>query len=85
MHQVIIKIDGMKCGMCEAHINNIIRNNIKASHVKSSHIKNESRFLTNDISNLDMLRKKIEEDGYKVLDIKHEEYIKKGIFSIFKK
>ena len=29
LKQIIIKIDGMKCGECESHVNDIIRRNFK--------------------------------------------------------
>ena len=29
MNKIEIEIDGMKCGMCEAHVNDLFRKNIK--------------------------------------------------------
>ena len=29
MEQIIAKIDGMMCGMCESHMNDMVRNNFK--------------------------------------------------------
>ena len=30
MEQIIAKIDGMMCGMCESHMNDMVRNNFKS-------------------------------------------------------
>ncbi len=41
MNKYIIGIDGMGCGMCEIHVQNIIRKNIVVKKVKASHNKNK--------------------------------------------
>ncbi len=35
-----LTVEGMKCGMCETHVNDIIRKNFKIKGVKSSARKN---------------------------------------------
>lgn len=40
MNKYVLKIDGMKCGMCEAHVEEAIRKAMKVKKVKASHIKN---------------------------------------------
>ena len=35
-----LTVEGMKCGMCETHVNDIIRKNFKIKCVKSSARKN---------------------------------------------
>ena len=35
-----LRVEGMKCGMCETHVNDIIRKNFKIKGVKSSARKN---------------------------------------------
>ena len=46
MNKITLKIDGMMCGMCEAHINDTIRKVYpKAKKVASSHSKGETTFL----------------------------------------
>ena len=37
MLKITLKIDGMACGMCESHINDVIRNNFDVKKVSSSH------------------------------------------------
>ncbi len=81
MTKYTIKLDGMMCGMCEAHVNDVIRkstnNNVKK--LKSDHIKNTSTFVSQDI-NIDDVINSITSLGYRVLDIKSEEYEEKGLF-----
>ena len=36
MIKTTLKIDGMMCGMCEAHMNDVIRKNFKVKKVTSS-------------------------------------------------
>lgn len=36
MVKTVLKIDGMMCGMCEAHMNELIRKNFKVKKVTSS-------------------------------------------------
>ena len=40
MTKTILSIEGMQCGMCEAHVNDAIRNNFAVKKVTSSHAKN---------------------------------------------
>ncbi|MBQ8162878.1 MAG: heavy-metal-associated domain-containing protein [Clostridia bacterium] len=85
MIRITMKIDGMMCGMCEAHMNDAIRQAFKIKKVTSSHSKNESVIITeNDISEQE-LAKTVEKTGYKLLDVKKEPYEKKGLFSFLKK
>ncbi|MBQ3295908.1 MAG: heavy-metal-associated domain-containing protein [Erysipelotrichaceae bacterium] len=81
MYRVTMKIEGMMCGMCEAHINDVIRRNIKdAKKVSSSHKKGESLFICENIPDLKILKEKIKETGYEVRDISCETYEKRGLF-----
>ena len=36
MVKTVLKIDGMMCGMCESHMNDLIRNHCKVKKVSSS-------------------------------------------------
>ncbi len=85
MKKITMKIDGMKCGMCETHVNNCVRTNFDVKSVKSSHLKNETEIVAeNDISEAD-LKNIIERTGYKVLSVRSEDYKKKGFLGLFKK
>ena len=84
MTKTVIRIDGMMCGMCEAHVNDAIRNALKVKSVSSSHSKGETEIITDEAPDENILRETIEKTGYKVLGISSQPYEKKG-FSIFRK
>lgn len=83
MIKTTLKIDGMMCGMCEAHINDVIRKAVpNAKKVKSSHSRGESTFISEKEPNEDKLLAAIAETGYTVESVKTEPYTKKflGLF-----
>jgi copper chaperone CopZ len=81
MIKTTLKIDGMMCGMCESHVNDIVRKAFPdASKVKSSHRKGECSFVTKDKVDGNELKAALEGMGYKLLAVKSENYEKRGIF-----
>ena len=82
MFRTVIKIEGMMCGMCEAHVNDAVRAAVSPEKVKSSHKKGTTELITEKEPDKNALREAVEKDGYKVLDISTEPYEKKGIFGI---
>ena len=77
MFKTVIKIEGMMCGMCEAHVNDAIH----AEKVNSSHKKGITEVMTEKEPDEAAIREAVEKDGYKVLGITTEPYEKKGLFS----
>ncbi len=75
-----MKIDGMMCGMCEAHVNDAIRAAVSPKKVNSSHSKGITEIISESELDSAVLREAVEKDGYKVLDITSEPYEKKGLF-----
>ncbi len=69
MIQTTVKIDGMMCGMCEAHINDAVRAHFSVKSVKSSFKKGETVILAEQAPEEAALRKAIDETGYTVLEI----------------
>ncbi len=81
MEKITIKIDGMMCGMCEAHVCDVIRKNVpSAKKVKASKISKEATFLTGSNVDEEELKKAIEGTGYTVLSISSELYKKRWLF-----
>lgn len=82
MIKVVLRIEGMMCGMCEAHINETIRKTVKdAKKVSSSHRKGECSFLTEKEPDKESVEKAIAETGYELKEIRTEPYEKKwGLF-----
>lgn len=65
-----LTIDGMMCGMCEAHVNNIVIKNFpQVQKVKSSARKNLTKIISPVPIDLDELKSKIDETGYIVKNI----------------
>lgn len=80
MTKIIVKIDGMMCGMCEAHVNDAVRKAFPVKKITSSHSKGEAVILTEQDIDEDALRSAIGATGYEVKAITKEPYEKKGLF-----
>jgi len=75
MVKMILKIEGMACGMCEAHVNDAVKK------VSSSCRKGITEIVAEQPLDALALKQAIERTGYKVLDISVENYEKKRLFS----
>ena len=86
MVETILKIDGMMCGMCESHINDVVRKTANIEKVSSSHAKGETVIVSEQPLDIEALRKAIAETGYTVKGAQEKPYEKKGFFaSLFHK
>ena len=81
MIKTVLEIDGMMCGMCEAHINDAVRREFKVKKVTSSHKKGITEIISEQAPDKERLTAIITELGYKLNGISDEEYKKKGFFS----
>lgn len=80
MLKITVQVDGMMCGMCEAHVNDAVRKAFPVKKVTSSHSKGETVILTeNDIEEA-ALHSAINATGYEVKAVTKEPYEKKGLF-----
>lgn len=79
MTKTILEIHGMMCGMCEAHVNDAIRQHFDVKSVKSSRKKNETEILSETPLDEAKLREVIAPTGYELKGIRTEE-AKKGLF-----
>lgn len=84
MIKITLNIDGMMCGMCESHINDVIRKSFAVKKVTSSHSKGKTEIITEKPISEEELRKAISETGYTLVGMRTEAYEKKG-FSLFHK
>ena len=81
MIKTTLKIDGMVCSMCEAHICDAIRNAVpSAKKVAASRGKKEAYFLTDDAVDAEALKKAIDATGYTCQSVESVPYKKKGLF-----
>ena len=83
MIETIVKIDGMMCGMCESHICDNIRNNFNVKKVSASHGKGQAVILSEEPISAELLKEKIGETGYTVLEVQSGTYQKKKLFGLF--
>lgn len=82
MIKTTLKIDGMMCGMCEAHVCDAIRKAVpSAKKVAASRSKKEATFLTEEAVNEEALRSAIDATGYTCLGVDSAPYEKKGLFA----
>ena len=79
MVKTTVGIDGMMCGMCESHVNDVIRKSFDVKKVSSSHSKKRTEIISEEA--LDKIRAVIDETGYTVMSVETEPYKKKfGLF-----
>ncbi len=81
MYKTTLKIDGMMCSMCEAHICEAIRRAVPAAKkVAASKGKKEASFLTEEAVDTEALKAAVDATGYTCLGIASAPYEKKGLF-----
>lgn len=85
MWKITIKIDGMHCGMCESRVNELIRRAANVKKVSSSHAKGQTVILSEEAVDEEFIKRTLETQGYHVLSIEKEPYVKKGFFNLFRK
>ena len=85
MVKTVLKIDGMMCGMCEAHMNDLIRKNFKVKKVTSSAKDGETVIISDAELDIPWAKKQIKDIGYELVDYTSEPYEKKGLFHFGRK
>lgn len=85
MVKTVLKIDGMMCGMCEAHMNDLIRKNFKVKKVTSSAKDGETVIISDAELDIPWAKKQIKDIGYEMVDYTSEPYEEKGLFHFGRK
>ena len=80
MVRMILQVEGMACGMCEAHVNEAVRKAFSVKKVTSSHAKGRTEILVDELLDEEALKKAIDETGYRVVAVQTEPCEKKGFF-----
>ena len=81
MYKITAKIDGMMCGMCEAHICDEIRRAFpNAKKVSASRKRAEAVFLSEEEIDETLIKKVIDATGYTLVGVITEPYRKRGLF-----
>ena len=85
MFKTTVEVSGMMCGMCEAHVNDAVRNALPVKKVTSSHTDKKTVILSAARLDEAKLREVIGETGYAVGGIVVTEEAEPKKFSLFKK
>ena len=85
MVKITLGIEGMACGMCEAHINEAVRNAFQVKKVTSSHTKKQTVIIAEKDILEQELKDTVAKAGYDVISVDSEPYEKKGLFSAFRR
>ena len=85
MIKTTVKIEGMMCGMCEAHINEAIRAAFQVKKISSSHAKGETVILSEAPLNPEKLKQTINATGYIAHSVSRENVQKYSLLSRFLK
>lgn len=81
MIKTTLKIEGMMCAMCEAHIREAIRKAVPtAKKVDASRGKREATLVTEEPIDPERLKTAIDATGYTCLGVESAPYEKKGWF-----
>lgn len=74
MYKITIKVEGLKCPMCEKHVNEAIKQAFAVKKVTSSHTEKEIVVNTKEEIHPDKLKEVINEAGYQMVDMETETY-----------
>ena len=81
MNKITVKIDGMVCGMCEAHLCDALRKAFPAAKkVAASRRKGEATFLSESEVDETTLKRTINDTGYTFVSVTTEPDKKHGLF-----
>ena len=80
MYKTTLTIEGMACGMCEAHVCDAIRQNIPVKKVTASCKRGTAEILSENPPEEETVRRVMEPTGYRLLDMKTEPFEKKRLF-----
>ncbi len=86
MKKAVIEVEGMQCGMCESHVNDVVRKIRGVNSAKASRANGNVEIIADDDVDIESVKQAISADGYGVGNVTTEPYEKKSIFSkLFRK
>ena len=80
MYKTTVKIGGMACSMCEAHINDVLRKTLGISKVKSDYRKGQAIITSEEPLDEKDIQTALATIGYEFLGCTKEEVKKRGLF-----
>lgn len=85
MVKTTLKIKGIMCENCVAHVNETIKNEFDINKVTTSKENGISEVISDNELSEEKLREVISREGYEVTEVMSEPYEKKGLFGFGKK
>lgn len=85
MYKTTARVDGMMCGMCEAHIQDAISNAFAVKKVKASRKKGTAEILSEKPISEEELHRIIDPTGYTLISADCQPFEKKGLKGLFKR
>lgn len=83
MKKITLNVGGMKCGMCESHVNDAVRKAADVKKVRSSRVSSLTEIICDDNTDVDKIVSAIKNDGYDVKEVKVSDFEKHGLFLKF--
>lgn len=84
MYKTTLKIEGMACGMCEAHVCDALRKALKLKKVTASHSKGEAVVLSEAPIEETAFAAALNGTGYALLSVSSHPYEKKGLLGFLR-
>ena len=66
MLKIVLEVEGMRCGMCETHVNDVVRRVEGVRKVASSHAKGRTEVIAEDGVDITRIKAAITAQGYTV-------------------
>lgn len=85
MIKITVKVEGMMCGMCEAHVNDAIRRALPVKKVTSNHRRGETVILCEQDPSDDRIAAAVKESGYDFKGLTREQVTNGGLLGLFRK
>ena len=85
MTKITVKVGGMMCGMCEAHVNDAVRRALPVKKVTSNHRRGETVILSAQDIEDERIAAVIKESGYDFGGATREEAKSVGLLGLFRK
>ena len=79
MIRTTVRVSGMVCGMCEAHVNDAVRSAFPVKKVSSSKVRGETVIESETPLDHEKLRRVINNTGYLMLSAAEEEVSKRSL------
>jgi len=83
MIKTVVKIEGMMCHNCEAHMVKAFEETFSLKKASASHENSQAELISENELDADKLRETVEAAGYKYVSSESEPYEKKG-FGLFR-